>query len=286
MGEFADRWLTRDGLSLYARDYAAATGPARLPVICLHGLTRNSADFEEVAPWIAGLGRRVLVPDVRGRGRSDRDPQARYQPNVYGADVLALMDGLGIARALFVGTSMGGLITMTMVALRQQAVAGVVLNDVGPELAAAGIRRIMGYVGKAGPVTSWDEAAAYAQSVNGSALPHYGKAEWMAFARRTFVEDPDGKPVLAYDPAIAAALGKAKPVPKWLLWRLFARLAKRPTLLIRGGESDLIDATIAAKMRAKAPQMSYAEVPGVGHAPMLNEPAAKAALETWFSARP
>ena len=115
---------------------------------------------------------------------------------------------------------------------------------------------------------------------------HLSKDEWMAFARRTFVEGPDGRPVLNYDPAIAAALGQARPVPKWVLWRLFTRLAKRPTLLIRGGSSDLIDETIAAKMRARAPQMSYAEVPGVGHAPMLNEPAAKAAIETFLSAQP
>src|SRR5213075_2745189 len=130
------RWTSADGLSLYARDYAGGDGEARLPVICLHGLTRNSKDFEDVAPVIAASGRRVIVPDVRGRGRSGyaRDP-ASYEPKTYARDVLDLMDGLGIARAVFIGTSMGGLITMTVAALRSKAVAAVVLNDVGPAVA-------------------------------------------------------------------------------------------------------------------------------------------------------
>src|SRR5687768_17911503 len=101
-------YTSDDGLRLYARDYPAASGPARCPVICIHGLTRNSADFEDVAPWIAAQGRRVIAVDIRGRGRSARDPDpARYHPKVYCADVLRLMDAAGISRAVFIGTSMG-----------------------------------------------------------------------------------------------------------------------------------------------------------------------------------
>ena len=113
------RWTSRDGLSLYARDYPAVGNEVRLPVICLHGLTRNSRDFEEIAPIIAGWGRRVIVPDVRGRGESDRDRDPRhYQPKVYARDVGEMMAALGIDRAVFLGTSMGGIITMTMIAAR------------------------------------------------------------------------------------------------------------------------------------------------------------------------
>ena len=129
MDGFAERsWRSGDGLLLYARDYAGASGPARLPVICLHGLTRNSKDFEDIAPRLAANGRRILVPDMRGRGRSESDPRPdRYKPLVYGRDVLDLMDHLGIARAVFIGTSMGGMITLTIAGLRQKAIASAIL---------------------------------------------------------------------------------------------------------------------------------------------------------------
>src|SRR5688500_11039498 len=123
------RWRSHDGLGLYARDYDAAGGEARLPVVCLHGLTRNSKDFEDVAPMIAGWGRRVIVPDVRGRGQSGRDPEPRnYQPKIYARDVIEMMAEFDIDRAVFIGTSMGGIITMTMMAIRPHAVAAAILN--------------------------------------------------------------------------------------------------------------------------------------------------------------
>ena len=144
------RFDSSDGLALYARDYAAQAGaepaPARLPVICIHGLTRNSADFDELAPEIARLGRRVLALDVRGRGHSAYDPDpANYNPVVYAGDVVKLMHDLGIARAVFVGTSMGGLVTMTLAMRHLDLIAGAVLNDVGPVLSTKGLARIAGY---------------------------------------------------------------------------------------------------------------------------------------------
>ena len=188
MSNFVERtWRGEGGLSLYARDYAGSGGPARCPVVCIHGLTRNSGDFEEVAPWIAAQGRRVLAIDVRGRGRSDRDPDpARYHPRVYAGDVLALLDGAGIARAVFIGTSMGGIITMAVAFKRLRAVAAAVLNDVGPVLSMAGLRRIAGYVGKGSAVENWDDAAAYIRSINEVAFPGNTQADWQAWAKRTF----------------------------------------------------------------------------------------------------
>ncbi len=280
--EFVDRWWTsKDGLKLYARDYAGAAGPAKLPVLCLHGLTRNSADFEEVAPYIAATGRRVLALDVRGRARSARDPQPmNYHPLTYANDVMALLDHAGIAKAAFIGTSMGGLITMTVAALRPKAVAAVALNDIGPEVSPVGLARIAAYTGKAAPVTTWAEAAAYCRTNNGAVFPTWGDDNWMTMARRTFREDADGKPVLDYDTDIAVpirAAGAKALAPN--LWPLFKKLAKsRPLLLVRGGTSDLLDGKIAAKMRRAAPHMAYAEIAGIGHAPMLNEPDARAAI--------
>ena len=292
---WADRfWTSPDGLNLHARDYAAASGPARAPVVCLHGLTRNARDFEDLAPHIAAKGRRVLALDVRGRGQSAWDPQPmRYVPATYAGDVLALLDALGIARGVFIGTSMGGLITMTVAAFRPQAVAAAVLNDIGPEIAPEGIKRITGYTGKSAEITTWAEAAGYARQLNEIAFPHYSVDMWMAFARRLFVEK-DGRPVLDYDPDIAKAFAAPPPPPPGQeppppvdLWPLFKGLAAgRPLLTIRGGISDLLSPDIAGRMRDAAPQMAYAEIPGVGHAPMLDEPEALAAIDTLLEITP
>ena len=279
---FAERrWTSADGLSLYARDYAPASGPAKLPVIAIHGLTRNSADFEVIAPLIAQSGRRVLAVDIRGRGRSDRAPDPMtYQPATYAQDVLALLNQTGIERAVFLGTSMGGLITMALAAIRSKVIAAAIVNDVGPEVAKEGLARIAAYSGQPVDTPTWADAAAYARKINAVALPHYGDADWMAFARRTFVEGPEGAPILNYDPDIAVpirAAGAKALVPN--LWPMFGRLARgRPVLLVRGQTSDLLSEKIAARMRKRAPKMDYVEVPGVGHAPMLDEPEAKAAI--------
>ena len=288
MTDFNDRfWTSADGLNLYARDYPGAAGPAKLPVICIHGLTRNSKDFEEVAPWIAAQGRRVLAVDVRGRGRSDRDPSpTNYQPAVYAGDMVSLMIQAGIGRAVFVGTSMGGLITMALSAMNPLAVAGAVLNDVGPELSPVGLGRIMGYVGEQKPIGNWAEAAEFAASINGVAFPGAPPEHWEAFARRIFRETESGL-ALDYDPNITAPFRATPTGPAPDLWPIFTGLANgRPTLLIRGGISDLIDAEIAERMRAAAPSLVYAEVPNVGHAPMLTEPEAKAALATFLDQAP
>ena len=278
-----------DGLALYARDYPAAAGPARLPVICLHGLTRNSGDFDELAPRIAALGRRVLVPDVRGRGHSARDPHPdNYNPVVYAGDVVKLMHDLGIARAIFIGTSMGGLITMTLAVRHLELIAGAVINDVGPVLSVKGLARIAGYAGRCGTLASWDDAASYIKDINACAFPDAPEEEWGKWARRAFEEDETGKLALRYDPRIALALQTGKLRPTSLPARLaFKRLAhRRPTLLVRGALSDLLEAEQAAWMRRAAPTMQYTEVPNVGHAPMLTEPQSLEAIRQFLAALP
>lgn len=285
------RHPSANGLSLFARDYAGASGEARLPVICLHGLTRNSLDFEDLAPHLAAQGRRVLALDMRGRGESARDPNPEnYHPKVYADDVLGFMDALGISRAVFIGTSMGGIITMAITAKRNHAVAAAVLNDVGPVLALPGLQRIAGYVGKSEPVTSWGEAAERVRAINAVAFPHNSDEEWLRWARRAFRQREDGSFGLNYDPAIARAFEGVHLAPSW--WKtliakwLFKRLAKRPTLLVRGGISDLIGAEEVAWMRGAAPTLRVAEVPNVGHAPMLHEPEARAAIDFFLNQLP
>jgi pimeloyl-ACP methyl ester carboxylesterase len=281
------RWTSRDGLALYVRDYVADREEACLPVICLHGLTRNSKDFEGLAPRIAALGRRVLVPDVRGRGQSGWDSRpARYNPKTYARDVLDLMDQLGIPSAVFIGTSMGGLITMTVAAMRSKAVAAVILNDVGPAIAPEGVERILSYAGKGGPIDSWEDAVAYLRSTTGIAFPDFDDEDWRRLANRTF-RDWNGRPQFDYDPAIAAPLRKPGKAVELLAWLLFRRLARRrPTMLIRGRLSDILSADIAARMRKIAPAMHEVVVPGVGHAPTLDEPEAVDAIAQFLRTVP
>ncbi len=281
------RWTSHDGLALYARDYPASGGEQHLPVICLHGLTRNSKDFDEIAPRIAAQGRRVIAPDVRGRGQSDRDHDpANYQPRTYARDVLGLMDLLDINKAVFLGTSMGGIITMTIAALRSKAVAAAILNDVGPAIAPEGIARILAYAGKDPKVRSWDDAVDYVRRTNALAFPHYGPKEWRTFAERTFRDEGNG-PELDYDPAISGPLRPPSRLTRLAAWLLFRRLARRrPTILIRGALSDIVSRDIAERMQRSAPGMELAEVPGVGHAPMLNEAAAIAAIDNFLARVP
>lgn len=285
MAAFATRrWTSRDGLALVARDYPGGDGPARLPVICLHGLTRNGQDFDDLAARIAASGRRVLVPDVRGRGASARDPDpSHYNPKIYARDMAGMMDALGIARAVFVGTSMGGIITMTIAATRPKLVAAAILNDVGPEVAPEGIARILSYVGQPVVIANWADAADHCRSNYKSAWPDYGPDDWDRLARRSFREE-GGRIVPDYDPHILDPLLRPPPRGQSLLaWLLFRRLArKRPVMLVRGAESDIITRPIAERMKARARNLTLVDVPGVGHAPTLGEPVAAVAIDRFL----
>lgn len=280
-------WRGADGVGLYGADYAPAGDVTGLPVICLHGLTRNSRDFEVVAPWIADRGRRVVAMDVRGRGRSDRDPEpSRYNPLVYAVDVVGFMASLGIPRAVFVGTSMGGLITLVVAAMTSEAVAGAVLNDVGPEVSPEGLGRILRYAGAPTAVTTWAQAADYARSVSPGVSMDEDRAA--CIARRLFREDASGVPIRDYDPAIMApisAMPAQAPAPD--LWPAFSALAAgRPILVVRGQESDILAPATLARMAAEARDLTSVEVPGVGHAPTLEEASVLPALAAFLDRAP
>ena len=179
MSDFQDiHWRSGDGLELYARDYRAE-GTAT-PVVCLHGLTRNSRDFEALAPRIQALGRRVLVPELRGRGRSDYDPDPqRYLPPVYADDIRRLCDDQGVARLIAIGTSLGGLVTMILATMAPERLAGAVLNDIGPVIDEAGLKRIRSYVGKSRTFDNWEAAAAAVRNVNAAIYPEFDDADWL-----------------------------------------------------------------------------------------------------------
>jgi pimeloyl-ACP methyl ester carboxylesterase len=278
------RIATNDGPKVYVRDYAPAGAARGLPVVCLHGLTRNSADFEGVAPKIAALGRRAIVIDARGRGKSDNDPDAtRYRPDVYAADVLRIMDTLGVPRAVFLGTSMGGIMTMLIAVTAPDRIAAAILNDLGPEIDPAGIKRIASYVGQSGPTASWDEMTAAVKASQSVAFPGKDDAFWRTFAHRVGRERSDGRVELAYDAAIANVFKETPAAPPPSLIPLFEALAAKPILVVRGAISDLLSPSGVATMKRIKPDMEFVEVTNVGHAPTLEEPEAAQAIAAFLS---
>ena len=277
---YADRYFTvRDGLKLHYRDYPGSAD--KPPILCLPGLTRNAKDFADLAERYSPRFR-VIAPDFRGRGMSEYDAvPARYLPPTYTQDVIELMDQLAIDQAIFVGTSLGGLVTMLMAVMAPQRVAAAILNDIGPEIADAGVDRIKTYVGKGVRFSSWDEAAETVAANNRHAFEGYGHEDWLRMAQRNCREE-NGEIVFDYDQAIAQPFNSDAPAPEFNMWPLFAALAQKPLLVIRGAKSDLLSAEALEKMHAAAPNMKSAVIAGVGHAPELNEPEAVAAIDTFL----
>jgi pimeloyl-ACP methyl ester carboxylesterase len=219
---------------------------------------------------------------MRGRGRSANDPDpAHYVPVVYAQDVVKIMNDLDAPRAVFIGTSMGGLITLVIAATAPDRIAASVLNDVGPQLNPAGLSRIATYVGNVQPVDTWAEAAERVRATNGNAFPGRVDDEtfWLAAARRTFRERDDGRLELDYDPHIALAFADYdSDAPPADLTPYFTALAAKPLLSVRGALSDILTEAGVAHMRSVAPNVEAVTVEGVGHAPTLDEPDAWDAL--------
>lgn len=283
-------WQTGDGLRLYARDYPANAGRVRLPVICLHGLTRNSADFEDVAPLIAGLDRRVIVPDLRGCGLSENDPDpSNYHVWTYGKDVLDLCDSLGIGRAIFVGSSLGGLVTMVLSTLRPNLIKSAVLNDAGPVMSPKGLARIEGLAALRDiAYRNWHDAAVHVAEQHKVAFPDYQHADWLRFARRVFIKGRDNLLRPAFDPRITEAFAGMTPASAATeLGPCYASLAHgRRILLVRGALSDVLDAGEARKMTAVSKEVKRVDIDKVGHMPSLAEPQARAALIDFLESQP
>lgn len=274
---YADRfWTSPDGIKLHYRDY---DGPHdRPPILCLPGLTRNARDFEPVAEAFAGKWR-VLCVEFRGRGMSGYDPETdNYHPRVYVADVLKLLDQLGIADAVFIGTSLGGLVTMLLAMSDNERIAGALLNDIGPVIDPAGIARIATYVGGTASFATWDEAIDAVAERNLEIYSDYDRADWDRFVRRIMVER-GGRIVFDYDTGISKTFSKPAEQPDADTWPLFDALEGRPLTVLRGELSDLLSADVADRMASRFADVELVTVPRVGHAPALDEPESLAAID-------
>ncbi len=286
MAEYDDIYYSSsDGLRLYARDYPCRNERIAKPntILCMHGLTRNSADFARLAAHLSE-NYRVLAVDNRGRGLSQYDANAaNYNPATYVNDMFTLLGVLGLERVILCGTSMGGIMSMMMAAMQPERVIGIIINDIGPEIAEEGLQRIKASVGKAKPVTAWEDAIAQAKEINQLAFPDFSDSEWEEFTRGLY-RDQNGMPVLAYDPAISKPLSdeQAGAVPPDL-WPLFDAITTTPMLLIRGETSDILAPACARAMRNKKQDLRFVEVPNRGHAPTLNEAVSRGAIDGFLS---
>jgi len=278
MSEFADRfWTSRDGLKLHYRDYAGRDD--RPVVVCLPGLTRNARDFAHVASRIAGQWR-VICPELRGRGDSAyAKDSATYNPVQYVEDLAALFEEAQIGRIVALGTSLGGLMTMIMAMTMPERLAGALLNDVGPEIEPEGLERIRGYVGQGRSFETWMHAARALEESQASAFPEYEITDWLAMAKRCMVVGSNGRIVFDYDMKIAEPLAQPGGEAGVDLWPALDGLKGKPVLLLRGDLSDVLSDKVHCRMAKVLPEAEAVTVPGVGHAPMLDEPEAVAALD-------
>ena len=272
-------WWSPDGLRLHYRDYAGG-GDGRPPLLCLPGLTRNARDFEPLAQRLAGQWR-LICPDMRGRAESAYAKDAMtYVPLTYMQDISRLLADLATTRFVAVGTSLGGLITMLMAATHREWLAGALLNDVGPVLEEAGMARIRSYVGVNQSYPTWVHAARALADANADVYPGYDLQAWLAMAKRLYRLNSGGRIVLDYDMKVAEpirAMGTEAGVDMWPVMKAFSGI---PTLLLRGERSDLLGEATAQRMAAEiGPGAELVTVPGVGHAPVLDEPESVAAID-------
>ena len=261
----------QDGCKLHV----AVFGPrasARIPVVCLPGLTRTAEEFTVLAASLAADGHRVIALDSRGRGRSqfDADP-AKYSLPIELADVSAVLTAIEAVPAVLIGSSRGGLLTMLLAVLRPTAIAGAVLNDIGPVIETKGLLRLKGYVGKQPVPRNFEEAADIVRDVNEEQFPKLRREDWLAWAHRTWREDANGL-VLTFDRELARALDAfapdAAPPP---MWDQFDALNRVPVMVVRGANSDILSTETVAAMRARRAMLETVEVPDQGHTPLLAE---------------
>lgn len=272
-------FTTRDGLKLYYRDYAGPPGP--VPVLCLAGSTSNSRSFDDFAPHVAQT-RRVLTMDWRGHGRSDWDPdENNYGFEADASDIVEFLGHLGIPKVVIVGTSRGGIIGMVLGLSNPIVLAGVVMNDIGPEIGKKGSQRLRARTALDSTFATFEEAGAALRDRYDTPTPDLSDAYWTAYARRTCKRNDDGKIRPDYDPGYGRAFRAGQ--TRGSLWPAFESLANIPVLAIRGAESDILEADGMAEMARRKPDLRTATIPARNHCPFLDEPESLKAIDNFLA---
>ena len=274
-----ERYVTsRSGARLFTADWGDPLDP-RVPVLGLPGYARTTKDFAHIADRIAP--RRLVSLDYRGRGRSDyADDPAHYAPPAMVDDVRSVMVALGLHRVVAIGTSFGGLMAMALAVMAPACLKAVVLNDIGPDIPDTGGDFLIEVMGKERRPANWTDAAAEMRTI----LPDLSfttEEEWVAFAKTTYREEPDGGLRQDWDPAIVKPLAGAE-AKDADLWALFTATTAVPVLLVRGGKSIVLSAETAVEMARRHPAIETVVLPEIGHAPTLDEPPAREALERFL----
>ena len=265
-----------DGLAISVREWDG--GSASRPVLCLPGLVRTSGDFEALAPVIAA-GRRIIAIDYPGRGDSGRDRDIRrYAPEACARDIMDACAALHVHDAAAIGTSFGGLLIMGLAAARPGLIRAAVLNDIGPDIGTEGSDFVRRFVGNDPALDSLEACVTFLKAE----LPPMSldtDAAWRRMAELTYQPAPDGRFRPVWDTAIAQLMDRPPPD----LWPLFGALAHIPLLLLRGEVSNILLAETVARMQRERTDMSVVTLPGIGHAPILTEPPALRAIQTFLA---
>lgn len=282
MTAFSDGyWTSADGLRLHYRDYPGVV--SRSPILCIPGLTRNARDFEPLAELLKGK-RRIIAVDLRGRSESAyAKDSSTYSPMAYMQDIDLLLRELAIKNFVAFGTSLGGLVSMLLATGWQKQMKGIILNDVGPEIGAKGLERIRSYVGQTRSFDTWMHAARAMAEAQSDIYPAYMIEDWLRFAKRTCKLGGNGRIVLDYDMKISEPFKQPGGEAGVDLWPLYEGLGEKPVLILRGANSDILEKVTAAKMARKLPNASLATIPGVGHAPSLDEAESQSAISGFLS---
>lgn len=273
-GVFQEHFFrSSDGPLLYARSYGPPPSPsAAVPIICLPGLTRNSRDFHQLASLLSTSGDfPVIALDYRGRGNSERDSdKSRYTVAVETADVITACAHFAVEKAIFIGTSRGGLILHHLIDRAPSLITAAVLNDIGPVIEIGGLLAIRDYLNSSDAPTSWTTAATYLRTLHGADFPALTDGDWSDMAKAIY-RDEDGMPVPDFDPAIALSLrGLTPETPLPDLWSRFDAMSQIPLMVIRGKHSRLLSEKTVREMRRRHARMADFTAPGQGHAPLLH----------------
>lgn len=282
--DWRDRYYhSRDGVRLYYREYGDPAS-TRWPVLCLGGLTRNCRDFDLLARRMA-RERRVVCPDLRGRGQSEFDRDWRnYRPEVYLDDLRQLVSVARLGHTIVIGTSLGGVLAMAFGVAMPAVLGAVVLNDTGPEFDVAGIARIIDYVGEDEPQPDWEAASRHMAD----RFPHLSRRNdhiWQRMVHNTYHQAPDGKLHVNWDVNLARSLKRLVRGPLPDLWPYYRSLKNVPVLALRGAWSDVVTAAAFDRMAEEKPDLMRVTVRDVGHAPTLEEPEVEAALNELLADR-
>ncbi len=266
-----------DGTRLHYEDEGSGT-----PILALAGLSRNSTDFDYVAPYLSEL--RLIRMDYRGRGKSAWAAPDTYSIPQEGQDALALLDHLQLDQVAILGTSRGGLIAMGLAVAAKDRLTGICFNDIGPVIERAGLESIAAYLGQKPDARTKADAIAMRPTL----LPGFTdvpESRWAEEVDKHYVETEEGLDI-NYDPKLRDNNTPDLSVPIPDLWPLFDQTEGLPLALIRGANSNLLSAETAAEMQRRRPDMIYEEVPGRGHVPFLDEPEALSALNSWLELLP